>query len=75
MHFTLSHVWTLSDASAAATFVYIVKKGEIAHGEQFFFLPLCFQLYLISKPLFIEIYHVFANLFSKSSAAVLFVCG
>ena len=40
--FSVVHV----DASAAAAaFETILAKGEIAHIEQFLFLPHCFQLY------------------------------
>ena len=49
----------------------IVTKGEIAHDEQFPLLPHCFQLYLIIKFSFMEIFHIFADMFSKSSAAEL----
>ena len=44
-------------------------KGEIAHHEQFHLWPQCFQLYLTIKLSFMEIFHVFVTLFSKSSAA------
>ena len=40
------------------TFENIVAKNEIAHYEQFLLLPQCFQLYLIIKPLFMEIFPV-----------------
>ena len=57
------------------TFEKIVTKGEIAHNEQFHLLPEYFQCYLIVKPSLMEIFHMFAKVFSKSSAADLFyVC-
>ena len=51
------------------TFENTVAKGEIVHYEQFLHLPQCFQLYLIIQLSFIEIFHVFAYMFWKSSAA------
>ena len=56
----------LADAFAAD----IVVKGEIVHDEQFT-LPQCFQLYFMIKLSFMEIFRIFANMFSKSSAAEL----
>ena len=52
------------DAIAADDFENNVAKGEIAHDE-----PQCFQLYLTIKLYFMEIFHVFVTIFSKSSAA------
>ena len=53
----------------------IVTKGEIAHHEQFLLLSQCFQLYSIIKLLLMEIFQVYANMFSKSSAADLLYVG
>ena len=53
------------------TFENVVAKGEIAHDELFHILPQCFQLYLMFKLSFMEMFHIFANMFSKSSAAEL----
>ena len=63
---TFSHIQTLSKASN------IVAKEGIVHNEQCFLLPQCFQLYLILKLSFMELFHVYANklsMFSKPSAA------
>ena len=57
------------------TFENILTKGEIAHEEQFPLLPQCFQLYLIYKLLFMEIFQIMANCFSKLSAAKLAYVG
>ena len=57
------------------TFENTVAKGEIAHNEQFLHLPQCFQLYLMMKLLCIEIFHIFVNMFLKSSAADLLYVG
>ena len=43
------------------TFENIMAKGEIAHNEQFPLWPQCFQLFLMIKLSFIEIFHVFVN--------------
>ena len=51
------------------SFENIVTKGEIAHDEQFPLLPQCFQLYLIINLSFMEIFRMFANMFSKPYAA------
>ena len=48
------------------TFENTVTKGEIALNEQYLLLPHCFQLDSIIEPLFIEIFHFFAKMFSKS---------
>ena len=56
-------------------FENIVAKGEIAQNEQFHHLPLCFQLFSVPILSFIECCHVFAWLFTKSSAADLFYVG
>ena len=52
-----------------------MAKGEIAHDEQFPLLPQFVQLYLMIKISFMEIFHIFANIFSKSSAAELSYVG
>ena len=52
-----------------------MAKGEIDHDEQFTLLPQCFQLYLMIKRSFMEIFHIFANMFSKLSAADLLYVG
>ena len=57
------------------SFENIVTKVEIAQNKQFFLLSQVFHLFLIIKPLFIEIVHVFANIFGKSSAADLLYVG
>ena len=51
------------------SFENTVTKGEIAQNEQFLLWPKYFQLYLIIMLLFIEIFPIFAKMFSKSSAA------
>ena len=38
---------------------------QTTHNEQFLHLPQCYQLYLIVKLSFIEIFHIFVNMFSK----------
>ena len=48
-----------------------MAKGDIAHDEQFPLMPQCFQLYLMIKLSFMEIFHILVNMFSKSSAAKL----
>ena len=55
--------------SFQTTFENIVAKGEIAHDEQFLLWPQYFQLYLMIKLSFMEIFQVFFTMFSKSSAA------
>ena len=57
------------------TFEKSIAKGEIAHNEQTLLLLQYIQLYLIIEPLFLEIFHVFTNIFSKSSAADLLSVG
>ena len=58
------------------TFEDIVAKGEIAlYYEQFLFWQQCFQLYLTIQLYFIEIFHVFVNMLSKSSASELLHVG
>ena len=52
-----------------------MAKGEIAHDEQFPFWPQCFQLYLTVKLSFMDIFQVFVNMFSKSSATDLWYVG
>ena len=64
----------LSDASEQ-TSVFIVTKEEIAQIKQFLVLPQCFQLFSVIILSFIEIFHVFALLFSKLSAADLLYVG
>ena len=54
------------------TFENILTRGE---NEQFLLLAQCFQIFSIIKPLFMEIFHVFANIFSRSSSADLFYVG
>ena len=56
-------------------FENIVAKGEIAHDQQFLLWPQSFQLYLIIKLSFMEIFQVFVTMFSKSSAADLLYVG
>ena len=55
------------------TFENIMTKGEIAHDEQFHFLPQCIQLYYMIKHynFVIEFFHNFASMLTKSSAAYL----
>ena len=65
---TLSHLQTHLQQT---TFENIMAKGEIAHDEQFPLFPQCFQLYLMIKLSFMELFHIFAIIFSKSSAAEL----
>ena len=56
------------------TFENIVPKGVIAHDEQFHLWPQCFQHYLTIKLAFMENFHYFVTMVSKSSAAdVLYV--
>ena len=57
------------------TFENFLAKGEIAQDEQFPLLPQCFQLYLIIKLSFMDIFLFFFPLFSKSSAADLLYVG
>ena len=52
-----------------------MAKGEIAHDEQILLWPQCFQLYITIKLYLIEIFQVFVNMFSKSSAADLLYVG
>ena len=54
------------------TLEYFVAKKEIAHNEQFFLLPDCFQLYLIILHTLLAIFYTFTWIISKSSAADLF---
>ena len=68
-------IGTLLTPLQQTTFEKSVAKGEIAHDNKFVHLPQCFQLYLMIKPLFMDIFHTFANMFSKSSAADLFYVG
>ena len=51
------------------TFENIVTKGDITHGEEFLCLPQCFQLYSMNKLSFMVVYYIFAQMFSKLSAA------
>ena len=53
----------------------IVAKGEIDHDEQFLLWPQCVQLYLTIKLSFMEIFHVFVDMFPKASAADLMYVG
>ena len=56
------------------TFENIVAKGEMAHDEQFHLLSQSFQLYLIIKLSFMEIFHAFANMyFEMSTVDLLYV--
>ena len=50
-------------------FENIVAKGGFALIKQFLLLPKCFQLFIIIVLSFIEIYHIFAKMYSKSSTA------
>ena len=69
--FSLSHLHCkrILMQQQKTTFANIVAKGDIAHDEHFLFWPQCFQLYLTVDLSFLEIFQVFANMFSKSSAA------
>ena len=53
------------------TFENTVKKEEFAKKEQFLHLSQCFQLFSVIIATFIELFRVFATMFSKSSAAEL----
>ena len=55
------------------TFENFVTKGEIA--QQFLLLSQCFQLFLMIKLSFMEIFHIFANMFLKTFAAELLYVG
>ena len=59
------------------TFENIVTKVEIAQTEQFLLLSQCVQLFsvIIPFPLFIEIFNVSVQMFSKSSAIDLLYVG
>ena len=57
------------------TFENIVTKGGIAQNMHFLLLPQRFQLFSVIIPTFIELFHVFASMFSESSAADLFYVG
>ena len=57
------------------TFENIVANGEIAHDKQFPIWQQCFQLLLMINLAFMEINHIFSNMFSKSSAADLLYVG
>ena len=63
---TCNHILTCLQQT---TFENIVAKGECSHDEQFLHLPQCFQLYLIIMPLFMIIFPIYANIFSKLLAA------
>ena len=52
-----------------------MTKGEIAQKKQYLLLPKCFQLYSIIMLFYIEIFHIFDKMFSKSSAADLLYVG
>ena len=52
-----------------------MAKGEIVHNEQFFLLSQCFRLVSVIKPTFMGIFHVFALMFSNSSAEDLLYVG
>ena len=66
-HLTLSHMQT--------TFENTVTKGEIAQNKQFLLLLQCFQLDSVIILSFIKICNIFANMFSKLSAADLLYVG
>ena len=51
------------------TFEIILANEEIAHNEQFLYLPQWFQLYSIIILSFIEFFNILNLLISKSSAA------
>ena len=57
------------------TFENIVTKEEIYQNEQFLLLPQCFQLFLIINLSFMEIFHVFLNMFQMLAAADLLYVG
>ena len=52
-----------------------VAKVEIVHNDLFLLLPLCFQLCSIIILSYIENFHIFDLMFSKSCAADLFYFG
>ena len=56
-------------------FENIVPKGEIAHDELFLLLAQCFQLCKLILLSFTEIFRIFVNMFSKSSAVDLLYVG
>ena len=64
-----------SDAFAADDFENNVTKDEITHDEQFPKLSQCYQLHSKAIPSFIEIYHSFIEILSKSNAADLLYVG
>ena len=45
---TLYHTQRHFDASVADDFLNIVKKGVIAHNEQYLHLQQCFQVYFLN---------------------------
>ena len=57
------------------TFENIVAKGEIAHDDQFPLLPQCFQIYLMIKLSFTEIFHIFSIILFKLVCCRIVVCG
>ena len=73
---SLSHIQMLFDSSTAEDFwKHCFISGEIAQNQQFLLLPQCFQLYLIVEPSVIEIFQIFVNMLTKSSAAELLYVG
>ena len=68
---TLSLILTLSDASAADSFLKTVTKEEIAQNVQFLFLPQCFPLFVMGYPFNYGDFLCFDKIHSKSSAAEL----
>ena len=72
--FNLSHIQTLSDTPQQTTFENIVTKGKTVQDEQLFPFATIFQHYLIIQLSFIEIFNIFAIIFSKfSTADVLYI--
>ena len=65
----------LSKTSAADDFKNIVTKREIVHNGQVFLLPQCFQLGSIILLSFMEMFHIFATMFSKLHAVDLLYVG
>ena len=52
-----------------------MAKEEISQNDQVLLLPQCFQPASVIKPIFIELFCVFAKLFSKSYAAEMLYVG
>ena len=57
------------------TYVNSVAKGEIAHNEEIFLMSQYFLLFSENVLSFSQMYHSFAYLLSKSSAAGLLYVG